>query len=199
MGEIEAAIQIGERVRQLRRERGLTLEALAGRSGVSRAMLSKVERGERQPTLATAVRIAAGLGVTLSQLMEAERPRLVVHIPASERRVMTDPESGLERQHLFPGVPSDRLEFVRAVLPPGASTGDFEPHQPGVEQYMLVEQGRLRATLAGETYELAEGDALFFAADRPHRFDNLGDGPCSYYVVISFPSGPGRPAPREPA
>lgn len=189
MGEFEPATQIGSRVRQIRNDRGLTLEGLAERSGVSRAMLSKIERGERQPTLVTAVRIARGLNVTLSQLMETEREQSVVHIPASQRRVMTDPQTGLERQHLFPTIPSRRLEFVRAILPPGANTGDFEPHTSGVEQYMLVEQGQLRATLDGTEYILKDGDALYFSADRPHRFDNIGVGACSYYVVLSFPAG----------
>ena len=187
MGESAKAIEIGGRARQIRQDHGLTLEGLAERSGVSRAMLSKVERGERQPTLVTAVRIAGGLGVTLSQLMEPEQAQAVVRIPRSQRRVMIDPQTGLERQHLFPGVPSRRLEFVRAILPSGASSGEFEPHSPGVEQYMVVEQGKLRATLDGEEYLLNEGDALYFSADRQHRFDNIGDGPCSYYVVLSFP------------
>ena len=152
-------------------------------------MLSKVERGERQPTLVTAVRIAGGLGATLSQLMEPERAQAVAHIPRSQRRVMIDPQTGLERQHLFPGVPSCRLEFVRAILPAGASTGEFEPHAPGVEQYMVIERGKLRATLDGEEHLLNEGDALYFSADRQHRFDNIGEGQCSYYVVLSFPGG----------
>ncbi|CAN5682034.1 XRE family transcriptional regulator [soil metagenome] len=187
MGDVGEAMQIGPRVRQIRNDRGLTLVDLAGRSGVSRAMLSKVERGERQPTLVTAVRIARGLDVTLSQLMEAERQQAVVHIPASQRRIMIDPQTGLERQHLFPTVPSSRLEFVRAILPPGGSTGDFEPHAAGVEQYMVVEQGRLRATLDGTERIVENGDALYFSADRRHRFDNAGNGACSYYVVLSFP------------
>lgn len=186
MVESAAAHQIGLRVRQLRRQQQLTLDALAARSGVSRAMLSKVERGEKQPTLVTAVKIADGLGVTLSQLMSAEEARAVVLVPRAQRREMVDPETGLVRQHLFPGVPSRRLEFVRAVLPAGGSSGDFLPHRPGVEQYMLVEHGRLRATLDGAEYVLEEGDALFFSADRRHRFDNIGDGECSYYVVLSF-------------
>lgn len=191
MVEVATAQQIGPRVRQLRRQQQLTLDALAARSGVSRAMLSKVERGEKQPTLVTAVKIADGLGVTLSQLMEAEEQRAIVMIPREQRRVMVDPETGLARQLLFPGVPSRRLEFVRAVLPVGGSSGDFSPHRPGVEQYMLVEHGRLRATLDCAEYVLDEGDALFFSADRPHRFDNIGDGECSYYVVLSFGAAAG--------
>lgn len=186
MVEVAAAQQIGPRVRQLRRQQELTLDALAARCGVSRAMLSKVERGEKQPTLVTAVKIADGLGVTLSQLMSAEEQRAIVMIPRAQRREMIDPETGLVRQLLFPGVPSRRLEFVRALLPAGGSSGDFLPHRPGVEQYMLIERGRLRATLDGVAYVLEEGDALYFSADRQHRFDNLGDGECSYYVVLSF-------------
>jgi transcriptional regulator with XRE-family HTH domain len=186
MVEVSAAHQVGSRVRQLRRQQQMTLDALAARSGVSRAMLSKVERGEKQPSLVTAVKIADGLDVTLSRLMSPEEQRAVVLIPRAQRREMVDPETGLVRQHLFPGVPSRRLEFVRAVLPAGGSSGDFLPHRPGVEQYMLIEQGRMRATLDRAEYVLEEGDALYFSADRQHRFDNIGDGECHYYVVLSF-------------
>src|SRR5215210_298547 len=88
--------ELGGRVRELRRERGLTLEALAERSGVSRAMISKVERGEKNPTLVVAVKVAEGLGVTLSELLGVEERREVVVVPRERRMVMRDPETGFE-------------------------------------------------------------------------------------------------------
>ncbi|CAA9452388.1 MAG: Transcriptional regulator, Xre-family with cupin domain, partial [uncultured Rubrobacteraceae bacterium] len=69
----------------MRRERGLTLEELAGRSGVSRAMISKLERGEKNPTLVVAAKVAEGLGITLSQLMGIEERREVVVVPRERR------------------------------------------------------------------------------------------------------------------
>ena len=188
MGVSEAgavsAGRLGERVRELRRRRGLTLEELAELSGVSRAMISKVERGEKNPTLVVAAKLAEGLGVTLSQLAGMEERREVVVVPRERRMVMRDPETGFERQLLSPSFGEKGVEFIRNVIPEGATSGEFPPHRRGVEEYLAVEKGSLRAVIGGEEHSLGEGDALYFEADLPHRFDNAGDGECSYYLVI---------------
>lgn len=176
--------RLGERLRAVRRERGFTLDVLAGRSGVSRAMISKLERGEKNPTLVVAAKVAEGLGVSLSQLVGVEERREVVVVPRERRMVMRDPGTGFERQLLSPSFGGRGLEFIRNVVPEGSSSGEFPPHRRGVEEYVVVEKGRLRAIIGGEDYLLEEGDALYFEADVPHRFDSAGEGECSYYLVI---------------
>jgi transcriptional regulator with XRE-family HTH domain len=176
--------RLGQRIRALRRERGLTLEVLAGRSGVSRAMISKLERGEKNPTLVVAAKVAEGLGVSLSQLVGVEERREVVVVPRERRMVVRDPETGFERQLLSPSFGGRGIEFIKNVVPGGSSSGEFPPHRRGVEEYVVVERGRLMAILGGEEYLLEEGDALYFEADVPHRFDNAGEEVCSYYLVI---------------
>ena len=177
--------RLGVRVRDLRKDRGLTLEELAEASGVSRAMISKLERGEKNPTLVIAARLAEGLGVSLSRLAGVEERREVVVVRREKRPVLRDPETGFERQSLSPTFAGRGVEFLRNVVPEGSTSGDFPPHRKGVEEHLVVERGQLEATLGGETYLLREGDALFFEADVPHRFDNVGRGECSYYLVIS--------------
>ena len=179
-----SAGRVGARVRELRGARGLTLEELAGRSGVSRAMISKLERGEKNPTLVVAAKLAEGFEMTLSQLVGMEERREVVVVPRERRMVMRDPETGFERQLLSPSFGGRGVEFVRNVVPEGSTSGEFPPHRRGVEEYIAVEEGRLRAVIGGEEYLLEEGDALYFEADVAHRFDNAGDGECSYYLVI---------------
>jgi transcriptional regulator with XRE-family HTH domain len=175
--------RLGERVRILRRERGLTLNLLAERSGVSRAMISKLERGEKNPTLVVAAKVAEGLGVSLSQLVGVEERREVVMVPRERRMIMRDPGTGFERQLLSPSFGGRGIEFIWSVVPEGSSSGEFPPHRRGVEEYVVVEKGRLRAVLGGEDYLLEEGDALYFEADISHWFDNAGEGECSYYLV----------------
>ena len=177
--------RLGGRVRELRRGRGLTLEDLAEQSGVSRAMISKLERGEKNPTLVVAAKLAEGLGVTLSQLAGMEERREVVVVPRERRMVMRDPETGFERQLLSPNFVGRGVEFIRNEIPEGSTSGEFPPHRRGVEEHIVVERGSLRATVGGEEYLLGEGDALYFEADVPHCFDNAGEGECSYYLVIS--------------
>jgi len=98
--------------------------------------------------------------------------------------VMRDPQTGFERQLLSPTFGKKGIEFVRNVVPDGSGSGEFPPHRRGVEEYIVVERGRLRAILGGEEYLLDEGDAVYFEADVPHRFENAGEGECSYYLVI---------------
>lgn len=180
--------RLGARVQSLRREQGLTLDGLAERSGVSRAMISKLERGEKNPTLLVAAKVAEGLGVRLSQLVGIEERREVVLVPRGRRMIMRDPETGFERQLLSPSFGNRGVEFVRNVVPEGATSGEFPPHRRGVEEYVVVEKGRLRVVLGGEEYVLEEGDAIYFEADVTHRFENAGGEECSYYLVINSPA-----------
>jgi transcriptional regulator with XRE-family HTH domain len=179
-----ASGRLGRRVRALRRERGLTLDGLARRSGVSRAMISKLERGEKNPTLVVAAKVAEGLGVSLSQLVGVEERREVVVVRRGRRMIMRDPETGFERQLLSPSFGGRGIEFIRNVVPIGSTSGEFPPHRRGVTEYVVVERGRLRVILGSDEYFLERGDALYFEADVKHRFDNAGEGECSYYLVI---------------
>jgi transcriptional regulator with XRE-family HTH domain len=179
-----SAGRLGDRVRELRRGRGLTLEELAERSGVSRAMISKVERGEKNPTLVVAAKVAEGLETTLSELLGTEERRKIIVVHRERQMVMRDPETGFERQLLSPSLGGRAVEFIRNIVPRESTSGEFLPHRRGVEEYVVVEKGRLRALIGGEEYLLEEGDALYFEADVSHRFDNAGDGECSYYLVI---------------
>ena len=176
--------RLGARVKELRRRRGLTLEDLAERAGVSRAMISKVERGEKNPTLVVAAKVAEGLGVTIAELLGVKERREIVVIPRERRMTMRDPESGFERQLLSPTFGGRGVEFVRNVVPYGSTSGEVPPHRRGVEEYVVVEKGSLRTFVGDEEYLLEPGDALYFEADVSHRFDNAGDGECSYYLVI---------------
>ena len=147
-------------------------------------MISKLERGEKNPTLVVAAKVAEGLGITLSQLMGIEERREVVVVPRERRMVMRDSETGFERQLLSPSFGGRGVEFIRNVVPEGSTSGDFPPHRRGVEEYVAVEKGCLRAVLGGQEHLLEEGDAVYFEADVTHRFDNAGEGECSYYLVI---------------
>lgn len=187
--EAVSSERLGERVRTMRRGAGLTLDELAERAGVSRAMLSKVERGEKNPTLVVAARISEGLSVTLTQLIDTEKRGSVVVIPSAGRRVMRDPETGFERQAISPAPGGRGVELVYNVVPEGSTSGELPPHRKGVEEYVVVERGRLRAVLGGEEHVLETGDAVYFEADVPHRFDNAGEGECGYYLVIDSREG----------
>jgi transcriptional regulator with XRE-family HTH domain len=185
--EAEARSQIqvlAEEIRRRRRERDLSLEALAALSGVSRSMISKVERGEAVPSTAVLSRLAEALGVTFSRLMAPATELEVLLIPASRQPVLRDEASGFLRRCLSPVLPGRGIDWVLNTLPPGATTGEFVAHRRGVSEYIFVLKGRLRAVIGDRAFVVEEGDSLYFEADAGHAFTNLGVEACQYFLVI---------------
>jgi transcriptional regulator with XRE-family HTH domain len=182
----EAVARLAGRLKALRKERDLTLEELAEASDVSRSALSKIERGEINPTIVVVSKIAGALGISVAQLIGVEGRRPAVRVSRDRRVSFVDPETGFERQ-LFPAFEDAPVEFTRHVIPPGQSSGDMTGHGNPVEKYVLMERGRLRVVVGDESYELEDGDLLYFDGSVDHRFDNAGRGPCSYYLIKRRP------------
>ncbi|MCJ2135812.1 helix-turn-helix domain-containing protein [Methylobacterium sp. J-026] len=185
--EAEARSQIqvlAEEIRRRRKKRDLSLEALAAVSGVSRSMISKIERGEAVPSTAVLSRLAEALDVTFSRLMAPATDLEVLLIPASRQPVLRDEASGFLRRCLSPVLPGRGIDWVLNTLPPGATTGEFVAHRRGVSEYIFVLKGRLRATIGDRALVVEEGDSLYFEADAGHAFTNLGPDACQYFLVI---------------
>jgi transcriptional regulator with XRE-family HTH domain len=176
---------LGRRVREERRRRGLTLERLAAASGVSRSMLSEVERDSRMPTVAVLDRIATGLGSSIARLLGDERPhRTTVTVLRHEEQHVARDAAGWERRVLSPVLPGIEFEFMRTTIGPGVDAGVFRPHGPGSREYLAVEAGVLRLTLDGEPLDLRAGDSVYYPGDRDHAFANPGTDPCVYYLAM---------------
>ena len=177
--------EFGDRVRSLRERTGLTLEQLASRSKVSRAMLSKVERGEKSPTIGLAMRISHAVGGSLSALLNGEQPRHPVAVRSRKERFrFADEESGLTREIMSPTVEGSSVEILRHTLAAGSTSGILPPYPPGTEKYIIVERGDLVLVRAGERTRLREGDTMFFEADVEHVFE-APRGVASEYLVIT--------------
>ncbi len=178
--------RIARRVAALRAERGLSLEALAARSGVSRSMISLVERAESSPTAAVLERLAAGLGVSLAALFEAapEAPRPVAR--RAEQAVWRDPESGYLRRNLSPsGFPSP-VELVEVEFPAGGRvTLEGGRREPALHQQLWILDGALELTRGGKTERLEKGDCLAMEMAGPTVFHNPGRRPVRYVVAIA--------------
>jgi transcriptional regulator with XRE-family HTH domain len=164
----------------------LSLRDLAERSGVSAPMLSQVERGETSPTLAVAAKIAAGLDLTLSQLLRLDEGEHVVISKARERRRST--RGGHQFEELTPPLPGQRADVSLHSLKSGATTGgrgDPPMHEPGSRETAVVLGGPLALVVDGSRHELREGDAVTFDADLPHHFENEGKEPARFLAVIA--------------
>ena len=177
---------VGPRVKALRDAMGLSLRDLAERSGVSAPMLSQVERGETSPTLAVAEKIAAGLELTLSQLLRLDEGQHVAVSRAGERRRFE--RGGHRIEELTPPLPGQRADVSVHTLEPGAATGGREDppmHEPGSRETAVVLNGHLALFVEGARHDLANGDSVTFDADLPHHFENDGEGPTRFLAVIA--------------
>jgi XRE family transcriptional regulator, regulator of sulfur utilization len=177
---------LGPRVRALREAMDLSLRDLAERSGVSAPMLSQVERGETSPTLAVAGRIAAGLELTLSQLLRLdEQPHLVITRRGQGRRRR---RGGHLVEELTPPLPGQRAEVSLHRLEPGAATGgpgDPPIHEPGSRETIYLQSGSAVLAIDGADHELTAGDSVTFDADLAHHLENRGDRPAEFLAVVA--------------
>ncbi|HEY1179096.1 MAG TPA: XRE family transcriptional regulator [Phytomonospora sp.] len=192
--ENELLDALGSRLRARRRERGLSLDALAEASGVSRSMISEIERGAKAPTVLVLARVATALGATVSRLLGEDQGERVVRVARADQPVIVA-ESGWERRVLSPNLAGVEFEFIRTLVPPGVEVGEFAAHAAGSREYIAVESGELTVTVGGVPHLLRAGDSLYYAGDRTHAFANDGTVECVYYTVmhVAAPHAPLEP------
>jgi transcriptional regulator with XRE-family HTH domain len=186
--ETPPGLAVGPRVKALREGLDLSLRDLAERSGVSAPMLSQVERGETSPTLAVASRIAAGLELTLSQLLRLDEGTGVIVVGPGERLRGGPGRRGHSYEVLTPPVPGQRAEVSLHTLAPGSATarpGDPPMHEPGSRETAVVTDGSMTLVCDGIAHELAEGDTVTFDADLPHHFENPGPAGARFFAVVA--------------
>jgi transcriptional regulator with XRE-family HTH domain len=165
---------------------GLSANDLAARSGVSRAMISKIERREVSPTAALLGRLCNGLGMTLSSLIASAEASAGPPIArAAEQPVWRDPGTRLRRTMISPLNTGSRTELVQVELPRGAEVTYDAQHHTTYDQHVWVLQGTLTLTLEQERIELGAGDCMRSRVDVAVAFANRGRGACKYLVVIT--------------
>lgn len=186
--EVNDVPNVGPRARALREGMGLSLRDLAARSGVSAPMLSQVERAETSPTLAVAARIAAGLELSLSQLLRLDEGQHVVVVTRRDRRQGRGRGKGHGYELLTPQLPGQRIELSEHRLASGAATGGVEDppiHEPGSRETVLVLEGEVTLVIDGQARSLKAGDTVTFDADLAHHFENHAAGEAVFLAVTA--------------
>src|SRR5712692_5710643 len=177
--------RIAERLRDLRALRGLTLEALAERSGVSRSMISLIERGESSPTAVLLERLATGLNVPLASLFDAPGPNPQPVARRADQRQWRDPASGYIRRNVSPSGFASPIQIVEVEFPPGALVAfDSGARDVRVHQQVWVLEGSIEVRVGDDCHRLDAGDCLAFVLDRPTAFHNSTSTIARYAVVI---------------
>jgi transcriptional regulator with XRE-family HTH domain len=181
---VAGASKLGGALKRRRLEQGLTLEQLAAKSGVSRAAISKIERGDSGASTPALGKLANALDLSISQLLGGPQRKAVLHVPHRKQPVFVEAATGFERRSLSPMYLGRGIDVVLNRLPAGAGTGPFPSHREGVEEHLYVVKGRLKVTLDGDVYVLRAGDFLFYRGDMSHKFENLSNAACEYFIVI---------------
>src|SRR5205814_10314121 len=184
--DVSTEIDVGERLRALRRSRRCTLRAVATRSGLSESFLSQVERGQSSASIASLRRIADALGVSIADLFEVDAvpgPRV---LRRDERPALAFGVLG--RKLLLTPPPLRHLEVFAGELEVGGSTGEHPYAHGDSEELFVVLSGRVELELGGGLFELERGDSIDYRSSTPHRISNTGQDLAEVMWIISPPS-----------
>lgn len=183
--------QVGDRARLLRRQRGLTLEQVAERSGMSVGALSQLERGMGNPSLGTVGRVAHTLGIPVPSLLSSAPERSPVVRRGDRRPVSMHPEPGSGdvegRFELMTPGPNHQLEVLWVEVPAGVST-EMTPYSHGGEEVGVVLEGVHEVHIGGVVHVLEAGDSITYASDIPHWYRNPGPATVRAIWIITPPT-----------
>ena len=177
--------RLADRLKLLRVERGWSLDDLAGRSGVSRATLSRFEKAEVSPTAAALGKLCAAHGLTVSRLMLLVEDEAAPVIRRDAQPVWVDPETGFRRRVVSP--PGGRLagEAIEGMLPAGTQLAYDAPPRPGLEHHLVMLDGQLTVRLDDGAYPLETGDCLRYRLFGPSRFETGPDHGARYLIFLT--------------
>ncbi|OBZ97039.1 DNA-binding protein [Pararhizobium polonicum] len=177
---------IAERMKSLRLAQAMTLDDLATRAGVSRAMISRIERGEASPTAQLLSRLCSALGTTLSRFFASAEQTASPLSRRDGQRVWRDPDTGYLRRSVSPDGTGSPVDIVEVEFPPGARVV-FERQQfdAGLTQHLWLFEGKLTMTAGDETHVLEVGDCLFMRLNDAHAFHNPHGKPARYAIILN--------------
>ncbi len=177
-------LRLAERLRRLRQERGLSLEELAERSGVSRASLSRLEKADVSPTAEVLGKLCAAHGLTASRLMAMAEESFAPLVAPASQPVWTDPATGYERRSVSPPAPGLSGEVLRCRLPPGARIAYERPPVDGLEHHLVMVEGGLEMTVEGTAHRLSPGDCLRYRLHGATVFEADREAGATYFLFL---------------
>lgn len=176
--------KIGQRLKEIRSVRRLTLDDVARLTGVSKPMLGQIERGQSSPTIHVLWKISTGLRIPLSFFCRQTEAKYTV-AGLDEAEALTEEDGGMRAYALFPFDPVRNLEAFYIEFDAGVRH-DSLPHVAGVEEYVFLVQGTLKVVIGEQEVFLKERQSIRFGADTPHGYHNISDEICAAYNVIFY-------------
>jgi transcriptional regulator with XRE-family HTH domain len=174
------------RIHELRQDRNWSLDVLSRASGVSRSMLSQIERGQANPTLAVTVKIASALGMSMAELLEQVVPvRNIEVIRAEDRSHIFRADGNCSIRTLSPLHLEKDVEFYEVMLNPDGALRSA-PHFEGTREFLTVQKGRVGVLSEVDSVELNKGDSASYRADVPHEIRNLAKSEALVFLVVIY-------------
>lgn len=178
-----STIDVGERLRILREERGLSMRSLARASGLSTNALSMIERGRTSPSVSTLAKLAGALGAPITAFFRTEPERSNIVFRKTTQRTRSTIPAGLY-EGLGGDAFSGKMEPFILTLDPGSTSGEHDMIHTG-QEFAFCLEGVVEYGLEDQFYRLETGDSLIFAANLPHSWHNPGPGPAKLVIVLS--------------
>jgi transcriptional regulator with XRE-family HTH domain len=181
----QAPPEVGATLAALRQRRALSLDELSRRSGVSKSMLSQIERNQANPTVAVVWRLATALGVAVGELLGGARPAvpLLATVPAHATPTLASPDGKCELRILGPIELAGQFEWYTLTVQPGGTLAS-QPHEPGSREHLTVLSGSLEIGAGDETTRVRHGETARYAVDVPHRIHNPGKALAQALLVV---------------
>lgn len=179
---------LGPRLQQIRKKRKLTLDDLAALSGVSRSMLSQIERGQTNPTFATLWNLTRALGLDLSALVEGHSGsarRAMEIVPRHFTPEIRSEDGRCVLRILSPAANSSRMEWYELEMAPGGALIS-DPHAPGATEHLTVLDGILEVRSGAEENSVGAGATARYAVDVPHAIHNRSDRPARALMIVAM-------------
>jgi transcriptional regulator with XRE-family HTH domain len=178
--------RVGDTLAALRQAQALSLDALSRKAGVSKSMLSQIERAQANPTVAVVWRLANALGVPLGDLLGTALPPAapaITVVPAHATPSLCHPAGGSDLRILGPIDLACQFEWYALALQAGGAL-ESQPHEAGTREHLTVLAGTLEVVSGDERQRLKAGETARYAADCPHAIRNLGKGEASAWLVV---------------
>ncbi|MFZ5643258.1 MAG: helix-turn-helix domain-containing protein [Bacillota bacterium] len=178
-------IIIANNLKRIREDKKLSLEKVAGITGVSKSMLGQIERGESNPTINTIWKIASGLKVSFTALVNSPQAETTI-IHKSDVETLMEDNGKFRVYPVFPYEDSRRFEIYIVEIDKGGYYSN-DTHGERTQEFIIVTEGELTILTDNKEYTVNQGDSITFRADRPHAYHNSGNGITRLSMVIYYP------------
>lgn len=181
--------RVGETLAALRQDRALSLDELSRQAGVSKSMLSQIERNQANPTVAVVWRLANALGVPMAELLGADKPvqPAIATVASHATPSLRSPDGRCELRILGPIDLAGQFEWYELTVQPGGAL-ESEAHEPGSREHLSVLSGSLEVQSAEALTRLKPGETARYAVDQPHAIRNPGKGAAQALLVVVHPA-----------